>query len=287
MSKNSHTHTGPGTGSRAGHGNHPGARERVAAERLQAQRKAENRSRAVIAAVAAVVVAGGVVGSIALAGGGSPSSAGSAKGGSSSGSGVAVPANTSGSGGTVIVYGKADAPHTLDVYEDFRCPICDKLERADGTTIKQLADSGTYKIQYHMGTFLDDNLGGSGSQAALAAAGAALNESTAKFEQFRTVLFANQPDEQNDAFAGADHLLELASKVPGLRTAAFDQAVRNGTYKPWAQRVGEAFTSSGVTGTPTVRLDGTTLTLFDSSTGNPITPAQYQALVQQTIGAEK
>lgn len=275
-------------------GNHPTARERVAAERQRGRRTAALRRKALIAAVAAVVVAGGVAGSIALAGGGSPSAgasgtagAGTGSGSGSGSAGVTVPANTSGTGGTVIVYGKADAPHTLDVYEDFRCPVCDRLELADGAAIKQLADDGTYKIQYHMGTFLDDNLGGSGSVTALAAAGAALNESTAKYEAFRTVLYANQPDEQNDAFASADNLLALAAKVPGLRSAAFDQAVRNGTYKPWAERVGAAFAGSGVTGTPTVRLDGTTLTLFDSGSGQPISPAQYQALVQQTIGAKK
>ncbi|MFC1410172.1 thioredoxin domain-containing protein [Streptacidiphilus sp. N1-12] len=238
------------------------------------------RCAAALTALAALTVLG-------LAGCGSSTGTSGGGSGTAAGQAVTVPANTSGPGGTVIVYGKADAANTLDVYEDFRCPVCDRLERADGATIQQLADNGTYKIQYHMGTFLDDNLGGSGSVAALAAAGAALNESPAKYEQFRTVLYANQPDEQNDAFASADHLLELAAKVPGLRSAAFDQAVRNGTYKPWAQRVGAAFAGSGVTGTPTVLLNGTTLTLFDSGTGEPITPAQYQALVQQTIGAKK
>ena len=270
MSKNSSTPQ---------HTDRASARERVAAERQRAQKATTRRRNGLIALVAVVVVAAGVGGSIALAGGSSSKPATPA-------AQVVVPAHTSGPGGTVIVYGKADAPNTLDMYEDFRCPICDKLERTDGTVIKQLADDGTYKIQYHMATFLDDNLGGTGSVDALAAAGAALNESTAKYEAYRTVLYANQPDEQNDGFASTDTLLALASKVPGLRTAAFDQAVRNGTYKPWAQQVGAAFTRSGVQGTPTVLLNGTTLNVFDNS-GNPITPAQYQALVQKTAAAKK
>ncbi|MFC1418406.1 thioredoxin domain-containing protein [Streptacidiphilus cavernicola] len=260
--------------------NSSSARDRVAAARERERRTATRRRNAVIALTAAVVVAAGVGGSIALADGGSSAKA------TAPSAAVTVPANTSGPGGTVIVYGKADAPNTLDVYEDFRCPICDKLERTDGATIRQLADDGTYKIQYHMGTFLDDNLGGSGSVTALAAAGAALNESPAKYEAFRTVLYANQPDEQNDGFANTDTLLALASKVPGLRNAAFDAAVRNGTYKPWAEKVGAAFSSSGVTGTPTVLLNGTTLTLFDNS-GNPVSPAQFEALVRQTAAAKK
>jgi protein-disulfide isomerase len=253
------------------------ARTRLSAEREREQRVAALRKKLLIGISAVVVVAVGAGVAVAAANSGSSGSGSAA---------VTVPANTTGTNGTVITYGKADAANTLDVYEDFRCPICDKLERADGATIKQLADDGTYKIQYHMGTFLDDNLGGSGSVTALAAAGAALNESTAKYEAFRTVLYANQPDEQNDGFASTDTLLALASKVPGLRSAAFDAAVRNGTYKPWAEQVGAAFDSSGVTGTPTVLLNGTTLTRFGGS-GHPVTPAQYQALVRQTLAAKK
>ncbi|MHA6762627.1 thioredoxin domain-containing protein [Streptacidiphilus sp. PAMC 29251] len=254
------------------------AREHLAAERRRQERSTSRRKALFIAAAVVVVVGGGAGASIALAGSSSPTS--------TAGKPLVAPANSSGSDGTVIVYGKADAPNTLDVYEDFRCPICDKLEQADGKTIQALADNGTYKIQYHMGTFLDSNLGGSGSHAALAAAGAALNESPAKFKQFHDVLYANQPDEQTDGFSDVNHLLDLAAKVPGLKTAAFVQAVKSGLYAPWAAKVTDAFNASGVTGTPTLKLNGTPLTVFDNA-GTPITAAQYTALVQQTITATK
>jgi protein-disulfide isomerase len=254
------------------------ARARLSAEREREQRVAALRKKLLIGISTVVVVAVGAGVAIAAADSGSSGGGGAA---------VAVPANTTGTGGTVITYGKADAANTLDVYEDFRCPICDELEKADGSTITQLADNGTYKIQYHMATFLDSNLGGSGSANALAMAGAAVNESVAKFVQLHTVLYANQPEETNDAFADTNHLLDLARKVPGLVTPAFEQAVKNGTYKPWAQQVGKAFNSSGVTGTPTLKLNGKTLTVFDNSTGKPISAAAYEALVQQTIAAAK
>ncbi|MBC3841974.1 thioredoxin domain-containing protein [Streptacidiphilus sp. 4-A2] len=82
----------------------------------------------------------------------------------------------------MIVYGNPNAKNTLQVYEDFRCPICDELEKSAGPAIQALADKGTYKIEYHLATFLDGNLGGNGSAVALNAAAAALNESTAKFK---------------------------------------------------------------------------------------------------------
>ena len=251
------------------------ARERLAADRARQQQVAARRRIALIALAAVVVIGGGAALSIGLAE--NVTSAPS----TSAGAGLTVPAHASGTDGTVIVYGRADAPNTLDMYEDFRCPVCDKLEKADGQVIRALADDGTYKIRYHMGTFLDNNLGGSGSRDALAAAGAALNESPAMFEAFHTVLYANQPEETVDGFADVNTLLALAGKVPGLRTPAFDQAVTNGTYKAWAGKVTDAFNSSGVTATPTLLLNGKPLQVFGDN--GPITPDQYTALVQQII----
>ncbi|GLY83970.1 DsbA family protein [Actinoallomurus iriomotensis] len=216
-----------------------------------------------------------------LLGGGTALAIGTASGGAEGGQ-VTMPANASGTDGTVIVYGRATAPNTLDVWEDFRCPYCGKLEKADGKAIQQLADTGVYKIRYHMGTFLDGNLGGHGSMEALQAAGAALNEGAARFKAFHDVLYAGQPDERTDGFADQSRLLALAAKVPGLTTPAFVQAVKDGTYAGWAHKVSDAFNRSGVDGTPTLKLNGRPLAVLDGA-GNPIAPAQYTALVQQSV----
>ncbi|MEZ0094549.1 thioredoxin domain-containing protein [Streptacidiphilus sp. EB129] len=253
------------------------ARERLQQERAH-HRQAEARRRriAIGAAITAVVLVGAGIAVAVGTGTGSTGASGP----------LVVPAHSSGTDGTVIVYGNPNAKHTLDVWEDFRCPICDKLEKTDGSTIQQLADNGTYKIQYHLATFLDDNLGGSGSMDALQVAGAALNESTAQFKAFHDVLYANQPDEQTDGFGNLNTLLDLARKVPGLVTPQFTKAVQDRVYAPWAAKVSAAFNTSGVTGTPTLKLDGKQLTVFDNS-GNPVTPAQYTALVQQTTATTK
>ncbi|GAA2236191.1 MULTISPECIES: DsbA family protein [Kitasatospora] len=252
------------------------ATERLREQRLREEKAEKTRRRVVLGVASAVVVAlaAGVAIVVSQHSGGSSAAAGP----------VVAPANTSGPDGTVITYGKADAKHTLKIYEDFRCPICERLETTDGKTVQQLADNGTYKIEYHLATFLDANLGGKGSHNALAAAGAALNEGTDKFKQFHDVLYANQPDERTDGFGDVNHLLDLAGKVPGLKTDAFVKAVKDGTYAPWAAKVSQAFNDSGVSGTPTLMLDGKTLNVFDGS-GTPVSPEQYQALVQQTVSA--
>ncbi|WP_133260141.1 thioredoxin domain-containing protein [Streptacidiphilus pinicola] len=174
-----------------------------------------------------------------------------------------VPAHASGPDGTVISYGKADAPNTVAVYEDMRCPFCEKFETALGPTLTALADQGKLKIDFHMAAFLDKGLGGKGSKTALAALGAALNESPQKFKQYHDVLYRAQPkQETTDTYGSTATLLELADKVDGLRTPEFNKAVKEGTYLPWTQQVADAFYKSDVTGTPTVKVNGTRINVI-------------------------
>jgi protein-disulfide isomerase len=186
--------------------------------------------------------------------------------------------------GTTIVYGNPSAKNTLQVYEDFRCPICDELEKSAGPAIQALADNGTYKIEYHMATFLDANDGGNGSAVALNAAAAALNESTAKFKAFHDVLYANQPPETTDGFNSTAEMLKLAAKVPGLVTPAFTKAVEDNTYMPWVNKVTEAFNNSGVEATPTFKLNGKQLAVIGNN--GAVTPAQYTAMVDSSLGIQ-
>lgn len=254
------------------------ARERLAEAHRREARANVVRRRVVVGVSVAAVLA--LAGATAVAIG--TASTGEATAATPSAP-VVTPANASGKDGTVVVYGRPDAPHTLQVYEDFRCPVCRTLESSTGKSVQQLADNGTYKIEYHLAAFLDDVLGGKGSTTALAAAGAALNEGVDKFKQFHDVLYANQPEERVDGFGDVNHLLDLAAKVPGLRTEAFTKAVTEGTYKPWAAKVAGTFADSGVRGTPTLLLDGKQLQVFDGK-GTPVTPDEYTALVRRTTG---
>jgi protein-disulfide isomerase len=270
--------------------NQSDARERLRTARAAEQERAQRLRRVGIGAGVAAAVAVIAIGAVVVSNlGGSSKSGTNASSGDKAGAAaqkLVVPAHVSSTDSTVIVYGNPDAKHTLDVYEDFRCPICDKLEKADGPTIQQLADNGTYKIQYHLATFLDDNLGGTGSMDALQVAGAALNDGgVAKFKAFHDVLYANQPEETTDGFGNLNTLLDLAKKVPGLVTPQFTKDVQDRVFAPWAQKVTDAFNASGVQGTPTLKLDGKQLTVFDSQ-GNPISPSAYTALIQQTTGAK-
>ncbi|MFF1712823.1 DsbA family protein [Streptomyces sp. NPDC058268] len=156
--------------------------------------------------------------------------------------------------GGVITVGDPKAGHTVKLYEDARCPICKKFEATGAQALVKPVAEGKVKVEYTLASFLDNNLGGSGSVNAANALRASVE--AGKFPQFHAAVFANQPEtETEDAFTPA-FLLKIADKVDGLRGAEFDKAVQKGTYKKWVGEAMRAFTDDGMQGTPTVVIDG-------------------------------
>ncbi|MEV7318556.1 thioredoxin domain-containing protein [Streptomyces sp. NPDC093970] len=242
------------------------ARERLAADR-EKQRTAEKRRRALIVGASVVCVLGlaAVIGVVAA-------NAGKDKGGESSGP-VVAPSGAQGKDSLAIPVGKDDAKATLTVWEDFRCPACQAFEAAYRPTLHQLTDSGKLRIEYHLVTLIDGNLGGSGSRNAANAAACA--QDAGKFRDFHDTLYENQPKETDDAFSNNDKLIELAGKVDGLNTPAFQKCVKDGKHNAWVVKSNEAFQAAKYGGTPTVLLDGKNI--YQDQT---MTPAKLTQLVE-------
>ncbi|WP_051576079.1 DsbA family protein [Streptomyces sp. Tu 6176] len=156
--------------------------------------------------------------------------------------------------GTTVRVGSARAKTVVQVYEDLRCPVCKKFEtEGGGEALRELVRSGQVRVEYTLASFLDARLGGQGSKKAANALRAALE--AGRFAEYHAVLFAHQPEESADGFTDA-YLLELASRVKGLRGADFDRAVKDLKYGDYVAASERAFDASGVTGTPTLKVDG-------------------------------
>ncbi len=245
------------------------ARQRLAVER-EKQKAAEKRRRALIVGGAVVCVLGlaAVVGVLAANSGGDTSDA----------EGPAVaPSGAGGEKKLAVPVGSPDAPSTLVVWEDFRCPACKAFETAYRSTINELTEAGSLKAEYHLVTLIDGNLGGSGSLRSANAAACA--QDAGKFPAYHDVLFDAQPAETDDALADNGKLIELAGKVQGLDTPAFRACVNDGTHDSWVRESNEAFRSGGFSGTPTVLLNGKNI-YQDRS----MTPAKFQQMVEAKAG---
>ncbi|MGI5442680.1 DsbA family protein [Streptomyces shenzhenensis] len=242
------------------------ARERLAVER-EKQKSAEKRRRALIVGASVLCVLGlaAVIGVVAA-------NAGKEKNSASSGP-VVAPSGAQGKDGLAIPVGKDDAKSTLTVWEDFRCPACQVFETAYRPTLHELADAGKLRIEYHLVTLIDGNLGGSGSRRAANAAACA--QDAGKFREYHDMLYTNQPKETDDAFSSDARLIELAGKVDGLDTPEFQKCVKDGTHNSWVAKSDKAFAAGGFTGTPTVLLNGKNIYQDQS-----LTPAKLKQMVE-------
>jgi protein-disulfide isomerase len=232
------------------------ARERVAAEREAQQRKSMQRRRfAILGTVLVVIGVSAGVGIAVSSNSAKPKAYSAPTGGTLVTDKYANPANKA----TALSYGPASAPHTLTIFEDFRCPYCKALETGSASVYKAYAANGTLQVLFHPVTLIDTKDNGSGS---LQAGNAAVCAATAgKFIEYHDVLFANQPDETTDPYSGIALLISLAKQVPGLDTPAFESCVTAGTYKGLVQQNWADFNTLQLQGTPTLLLDGKALAL--------------------------
>ncbi|SEF64682.1 Protein-disulfide isomerase [Actinacidiphila yanglinensis] len=251
------------------------ARQALQAQREKDKARAKRKRTLTVAGGVVVVIAIAAGISIAVANSGSGKSSGSDSAGT-----VTAPRGAIGKDNLVIPVGAADAPSTLTIYEDFRCPACDAFEKSFTPTIHGLEDSGAMRTEYHLVTLIDGNLGGDGSLNAANAAACA--QDAGKFRAYHDVLYANQPDEQDDKFGDKKNLLTLAGKVPGLRTAAFTACVDNGTHNAWVKKSNDAFNTAGFNSTPTVLLNGKNI-----YSNAALTPALLKTMVEAANKGKK
>lgn len=244
------------------------ARERLRVEREREAKKAKVKRQ--------LIVAGSIVGVLAIAGGigyaivQSNKPTGWDKAAEAE---VVPPANTSGKDGTTVLIGDSKSDHVVHLYEDPRCPGCASFEQGIGETVNKGMEDGDYKLSFTIGTFLDGNLGGEGSKNALSALGAALNVSPEAFIDYKRALYSAEyhPQESTDEFAKDDYLIKVANTVDALKNnKKFQDAVKKGTYDAWALKMGDSFQKAeDVQSTPTLKIN-------DKVVETPGTDAEWQ-----------
>ncbi|MFC0098421.1 thioredoxin domain-containing protein [Micromonospora marina] len=155
--------------------------------------------------------------------------------------------------GTGIVLGTG--PVTIDLYEDYLCPACKQFQQVNGDTLDQLVDEGKAKLVFHPVAFLNRFSTTEYSTRASAASGCAAEDG--KFREFTEQLFDRQPPEGGAGLSN-DELVDIGAGV-GLNRDEFASCVSDGTYRPWTEHVTDEASKAGVTGTPTIKVNGSEL----------------------------
>lgn len=152
-----------------------------------------------------------------------------------------------------VTIGDPDAPHSLVIYEDFLCPGCGQLEEQSNEQLQELADDGKVHVEYRPFNLLS-RLGDYSARAA-SAFGVVLDEAgPEEAKKFHDLLFAEQPEEGDEPYPDADWLVEKAVEA-GADEADVRPGIEQGVTD-FAEKATAEAEKAGVTGTPTVILDG-------------------------------
>jgi protein-disulfide isomerase len=165
--------------------------------------------------------------------------------------------------GDAIVAGKPGAAVTIDIYEDFHCPICGDFEGQYGDRLQQAAASGGATVRYHPVAILDRSSDPPG-YSTLAAGTALCAADAGIYPVVHESLFATQPEEGGTGWTQAQ-LLQLGRDVGA--DDDFTRCLReDGPQRAAAATRQARLDVSGPQGlgTPTVFVNGEVADLGDS-----------------------
>ena len=150
---------------------------------------------------------------------------------------------------TGTTLGRADAPVTISVYEDFQCPFCGRFSReALPPLVRDHVETGEAKVVSRPLTFLgEDSL--EAATAALAAGEQDL------YWEYHSLLFENQGAE-NSGYVTDEFLEGLAKQVQGLDLRVWNRDLAAGLPGAELEEARSRARSSGIEATPTVVVSG-------------------------------
>jgi protein-disulfide isomerase len=219
------------------------------------QKKRERLITIIGVAVVAVIIAA-VVGIVLVAN-------------NSNTSGVALPLGVDSKTYGLPVGTAASSTPFVQLFEDFQCPSCDHLEKVGGVAaLEAAAKAGKFRLQLQPMTFLDQNLNNDSSIRATNAWGCAIDQGVGV--QYHSIVFQNQPAKEGAGYT--DAVLIQFGKLAGLTGAkynTFAACVPTIKYHPWANAAENYASNAGVTGTPTIHVNGKEMPLTAATYNDP------------------
>jgi len=168
--------------------------------------------------------------------------------------------------GVFVTAGQANAPVTVDVYEDFLCPFCERFETRNADGLTAALNEGKVKVNYHALNILDARTTPPG-YSTLAANAALCAVPAGIWPAYHARLFAEQPAEGSAGLTAAQ-LSNIGTELGA--GSAFTQCVEgNGnaaaiTAATEAASANPALQTDGQFGTPTIAVGGHKIDVSDS-----------------------
>ncbi len=169
---------------------------------------------------------------------------------------------------------------TVDIFEDFQCPACQYFtENAEPLIIQNLVRTGKAKYTFHNYPFIDGSGATSGGESDQAANASMCANEQGKFWEMHSILFANWNGENKGNLSNIR--LKAMAEAVGLDMNSFNDCFGANKYKDDLQADFKLGDDMGVSGTPSVFVNGTKV-------GQPGKIATYQEIadaVDLALGA--
>ena len=146
---------------------------------------------------------------------------------------------------------EAGQPVKVIAYIDFICPVCKRFEDTYNDALTSLRNEGKITMEYRPLGFLDRQSSTNYSSRSANAAACVADKAPEKYAEYVDVLFANQPAE-GGAGLSDDKLKSLATDIG----ADINSCVDDKTFRPYVKYSTELAANTGISGTPTVFVDG-------------------------------
>ncbi len=162
-----------------------------------------------------------------------------------------------------VVFGKKAAA-TVDIWLDYQCPNCRRFEQNVGPTLDKLVRANHAQARYHVVAFLDESSNGNRySSRAANAAICASDVSVDTFIAYNDVLFGKIDGKQVQPKEGTsgrtDTQLEAYARRAGItgdKLTTFAACVADEQHKSFVAATTDSASRRGITGTPTVKVNG-------------------------------
>lgn len=180
-------------------------------------------------------------------------------------------------GNYISFFTKENSERKLDLYSDPRCPVCARLEKMNGETMKEEVENGKSILNVHLLTFLDSKTNSTYSTDMTASliTLAKNGESEAAWNLYET-MWKNQPSERDTKTPKTEYISQVASELGASDKSKEEIAANsNETFIALATASDKTNTEAlqritGAVSTPTLLLNGQIV-------NNPMKLSEWQA----------
>ncbi|WP_308646587.1 DsbA family protein [Nocardia cyriacigeorgica] len=154
--------------------------------------------------------------------------------------------------------GDDDAEVTVRVVMDLQCPACQKFEEANGSVLADVVRDGSAAVEYSVITFLDSMSETEYSSRAGNASFCVANSGLDNYQSWLSEMFVQQPVEGGEGLPDSA-LIDIAESA-GYTDSAVAECITNRQFDSYLRMKTDQVLRSGVTGTPTVYVNGAEVT---------------------------